>query len=81
MLLKSVKNSLNNLTNREISYIIVTGGVTNLSGFPSLIEQEFSNEKVICNMTSLGVRSNAYSSSYGVIQYFDNKMTFRDIKY
>lgn len=80
-LLKSVKNEVNNLTNREISYIIITGGVTNLSGFAYLIEQMFDYEKIICNMTPLGIRSNVYSTCFGLIKYFNNKMKFRDIDF
>ena len=32
-------------------------------------------------MITLGVRSNEFSSSSGLIKYFDSKMNFRDIKY
>ena len=80
-MLKNVKNEINNLTNREISYIIITGGITNISGFPYLLDDEFPYEKVICNMTVLGARSNIYSTSFGLIKYFDNKMKFRDINF
>ena len=78
-MIKSVKNEINSLTNREISYIIITGGVTNLVGFPYLIDEMFNyDNKIIANITSLGVRSNAFTSSFGLIKYFDNKMKFRD---
>ncbi len=80
-MIKSVKKEINNLTNREISYIIVTGGITNLSGFPYLLEKEFDMEKIICNLTPLGIRNNIYSSSFGLIKYFENKMNFRDVDY
>ena len=80
-IIKSVKNEINNLTNREISYIIITGGITNLSGFPYLMENEFSYEKIICNITPIGIRSNIYSTSYGIIKYTDKKMNFREIDY
>ena len=80
-IIKSVKNEINNLTNREISYIIVTGGITNLMGFPYIIDEEFNCEKIITNITTLGVRSNIYSASIGFIKYFDYKMKFRNIDY
>lgn len=80
-IIKSVKNEINNLTNREISYIIVTGGITNLVGFPYLMDSEFTCDKIIGNITSLGVRSNVYSASFGLIKYFDYKMRFRNIDY
>lgn len=80
-ILKSVKSEVNDLTNREISYIIVTGGITNMSGFPYLLEEEFDIEKIICNITPIGIRSNVYSTSMGLIKYINNKMQFREIDY
>ena len=61
-ILKSVKLEVNNLTNKEISYIIVTGGITNMSGFPYLLDTEFDIEKIICNITPIGIRSNIYGA-------------------
>ena len=78
-LLKLAKKSINNLTNRKISYIIITGGITNIAGFAYLLDNELDYEKIICNMTTLGIRSNTYSTSFGLIKYFDEKMKFRDI--
>ena len=80
-IIKSVKLEINNLTNREISYIIVTGGITNMSGFSYLLEDEFDVEKIICNVTPVGIRSNIYSSSLGLVKYIDKKMKFREINY
>lgn len=80
-ILKSVKSEINNLTNRSISYIIITGGVTNLVGFPYLVEEEFKMDKVIANLTTIGVRSNMYSTSFGLIKYFAYKAKSRNIDY
>lgn len=80
-MIKNVKIEVNNLTNREINYIIITGGITNINGFSNLMDDEFNYEKIICNITPLGIRSNIYSSCYGAIKYYDNKMKFRDIEY
>ena len=80
-MIKNVKMEVNNLTNRDINYIIITGGITNINGFPNLMDDEFNYEKIICNITPLGIRSNIYSSCYGAIKYYDNKMKFRDIEY
>ena len=79
-MLKNVKQEVNDLTNREISYIIISGGVTNLTGFSYLIDEEFSYDKIICNITPLGIRSNIYSTCLGSIKYFANKMKFRDME-
>ena len=80
-MIKNVKLEVNDLTNREISYIIVSGGVTNLIGFSYLLDEEFSFDKVICNITPLGIRSNVYSSCLGSIKHFDSKISFRDMNY
>ena len=80
-ILKSVKSEINNLTNRSISYIIINGGVTNLVGFPYLVEEEFKMDKVIANLTTIGVRSNMYSTSFGLIKYFAYKAKSRNIDY
>lgn len=80
-MIKSVKNEINNLTNREISYIIISGGITNLVGFPYIIDSEFNCDKIITNMTNLGTRDNMYSTSFGFVKYFDYKMKFRNIDY
>ncbi len=80
-IIKNVKLEVNRLTNREISYIIITGGITNLTGFPYLLDITFDCDKVISNMITLGVRSNIYSASLGFIKYYDNKLNFRDIKH
>ncbi len=80
-ILKSVKNEINNLTNRTISYIIITGGITNLVGFPYLVDEEFKFDKIVSNITSIGVRNNIYSTSLGLNKYFAYKAKSRNIDY
>ena len=80
-ILKSVKNEINNLTNRSISYIIITGGITNLVGFPYLVEEEFKINKIVSNITTIGTRNNIYSTSLGLIKYFAYKEKSRNIDY
>ncbi len=78
-LLKNVKKSLKNLTNREISYIIITGGISDIPGFNYLIENIFGDITRMINMNTMGVRSNIYSSCYGSIKYYVDKLAIRDI--
>lgn len=80
-LLKSVKKSLNTLTNREISYIIVTGGISNIAGFNYLLENVFGDITYMISMNTLGVRNNIYSTCYGMIKYYFDKLTLRGIDY
>ena len=80
-ILKLAKNEIKNLTNREIRYIIVTGGLTELSGFSYLVEQEFGFVAKVCNIPVMGVRHNKFSSCYGVTKYFDDKLELRGKHY
>ena len=80
-LLKLAKNEIKNLTNREIRYIIITGGLTELSLFSRIVEEEFGFVAKVNNMTNLGVRHNSFSSCFGIIKYFDDKLTLRGKTY
>ncbi|MBR2828285.1 MAG: cell division protein FtsA [Bacilli bacterium] len=80
-LLKLAKNEIKNLTNREIRYIIVTGGLSEISGFTYLIEQEFGFIAKVCSNPTMGVRHNQFSSCFGVIKYFDEKLALREKHY
>ncbi len=78
---KNVKNSLNNLTNREISYIIITGGISNLPGFDYLLDNIFHNIAHSIDLNIIGVRNNIYTSCVGMIKYYYDKLEVRGIKY
>ena len=78
-ILKNVKKSLKTLTNREISYIIVTGGISDIPGFNYLLESLFGDITYMVNMNTMGVRSSIYSSSFGAIKYYCDKLELRDI--
>lgn len=77
-LLKLSKKQINNLTNRKISYIIVTGGITELTGFNSVVENTLGINASMLNNNIIGIRNNKFSSAAGIIKYFDKKMTLRD---
>lgn len=80
-LLKLAKKSINNLTNRKISYIIVTGGITELTGFGYIVENVLGINASTLNITTLGIRNNKYSAAMGIIKYFHEKLKLRDIDY
>lgn len=80
-ILKLAKNEIKNLTKREISYIIVTGGLSELAGFQYLVENVFGIEAKVCNITIMGIRNNKYSSALGVVKYFDDKLSLRGRTY
>ncbi len=80
-LLKLSKNEIKNLTNREIRYIIVTGGLSELQGFNHLIEDTFNGLAKVCKISTIGIRHNKYSSAFGVIKYFNEKLSLRGRDY
>ena len=76
-ILKLAKNEIKNLTKREIRYIIVTGGLSELAGFQYIVENVFELKAKVCNINVMGIRHNKYSSALGVIKYFDDKLSLR----
>lgn len=76
-LLKLAKKEINDLTNRKISYIIVTGGISELNGFGNIVEDVFGLDGSVLNIQTMGIRSNKYSSAIGIIKYFHEKMKLR----
>lgn len=80
-ILKNVKKDLNNLTNREISYIIITGGVSNLPGFDYLIENILGDKTYSISINTIGVRNNIYTSCVGMLKYYYDKLKIRGINY
>lgn len=80
-LLRLAKKQINILTNREISYIIITGGISELAGFEYVVENVFDRRCSILDINTMGIRSNMYSSSYGIVKYFHNKLDLRGLSY
>lgn len=80
-ILKLAKNEIKNLTNREIRYIIISGGITEISCFNNLVEQEFGFVAKVCNINTMGIRHNKFSSCYGITKYFDDKLSLRGKDY
>lgn len=80
-MLKLAKKQINLLTNREISYIIITGGISELAGFEYVVENIFDRRASTLNIKEMGIRSNVYSSCYGIIKYFHHKLNLRGQSY
>lgn len=80
-LLKNVKSELNNLTNREIGYIIISGGITSMLGFSAIVEDLFLKNSTVMNLGVVGIRNNKFSNAYGSIKYFVEKLELREKEY
>ncbi len=77
-ILSMVKKEINHLTKKEISYIILSGGVTESVDFNLILESVFSKNATVTHISEIGVRNNKFSSCVGMIKYFNNKMAFRN---
>lgn len=77
-ILELSKKQIKFLTKERISYIIVTGGTSELDGFKSVFKEIFGKSVEISKVDELGVRNNIYSSSLGVIKLYAEKLKFRE---
>ena len=80
-ILNLCSNEIKNLTNRKISYIIVTGGLSEIKGMDHLIDIYYGNIGILCSINVTGIRHNKYSSVLGGCMYFDDKLSFREKSY
>lgn len=80
-LLKNIKNQINNLTNKEIGYIIITGGVTSMLGFNAIISELFTKNVSVLTTGTIGIRDNKYVTCFGAIKYFVDKLNLREKEY
>ena len=79
-ILNLAKNELGLLTNKQIQYIIVTGGISNMVDFESTLNEiMFSARKG--NVELIGVRNNKYSTAVGNIIYFLNTLKLKGMDY
>lgn len=77
-ILELSKKQINLLTKKEISYIIITGGCTELEGFSKVYKEVFGKSHEVTNLDKLGVRNNKFSTALGIINYYYDKLKFRE---
>jgi len=80
-ILNLVKKEINYLTKKEISYIIFTGGSSEIKDFSVEIDSIFRNNASVYNLNTIGVRNNIFSTSIGMIKYFNEKISLKDREY
>ncbi len=81
VLLKNIKNEINRLTNREIGYIIITGGITSMLGFSAIVEDFFTRNASVLHLGMIGIRDNRYAAAFGSIKHFVEKLDLREKDY
>lgn len=77
-LVKVIKKNINLLTKKEISYIIITGGLSEIKDINLLINKTFNKNGKIGKINNLGARDNSYSVALGMLKYFNSKLLLRN---
>ena len=52
-----------------------------MAGFSTLVDKEFGFIAKVINIPIIGIRHNKYSSCYGTIRYFNDKLALRGKEY
>lgn len=80
-ILKLSRNQILLLTKHNISYIVITGGLTEIRAFKNLVYEILGKDVIIYSENTLGIRDNKYITCLGMIKYFINKMETRGKEY
>ena len=80
-ILKLARKQINLLTKKDIEYIVITGGLTEIKSFKNLVYEILGKDVIIYLMDEIGIRDNKYVTCLGMIKYFIEKMTVRGKDY
>lgn len=76
-ILSFVKKEIFSLTDKEINYIIVTGGTVNINYFDVELKKVLGENVSIGKVKMLGASDNRYSAVIGNIVYYINKLKLK----
>lgn len=76
-ILELAKKQLFLLTNKEIKYIIITGGSSEIPQMQYMVEEVLEDNAYVTNISDIGIRNNKYSTVIGLIKSFDRKLSMR----
>ena len=80
-LLKLARKQIFLLTKQNISYIVLTGGLTEIKAFKNLVYEILGKDVIIFMEDTLGVRDSKYITAMGMIKYLNSKMEVRCREY
>ena len=80
-ILKLARKQVSLLTKKEINYIIITGGMTEIKCFKNLVYEILGKDVIIYLMDIIGVRNNKYTTAFGMLKAFREKMKVRGREY
>lgn len=77
-ILNVAKNELKVLTNKQIRYIMVLGGITDMPGVNFVLEEIFGKISKTYTMNTLGIRKARFVTISGAIKHFVKKIKLRE---
>jgi len=80
-ILEFAKKQIFLLTKKEIQYIVLTGGLTEIKSFKNLVYEILGKDVIIYLMDEIGIRDNKYITAMGMTKYFIDKMAVRGKDY
>ena len=80
-ILNVAKNELKVLTNKQIRYIMILGGITDMPGFGFAVEDVLGDNAGIYTESTLGIRKARFITSSGAIKHFVKKINLRGKEY
>ncbi len=80
-ILNVAKNELKVLTNKQIRYIMVIGGITDMPGVKFVLEDVFGDNARTYTINTLGIRKARFITVLGAIKHFVNKISLRKKEY
>ena len=75
------KKQINLLTKKEISYIIVSGGISEIGYFDRFMEMSLGDKGILGNVEDIGARSNKYSVALGMLKYYNSRLKLRNAEF
>ncbi|MCR5307989.1 MAG: hypothetical protein K6E24_03240, partial [bacterium] len=76
-----IKKQINLLTKKEISYIILTGGISEMRYFNRFLDDSFNGKARLGVIEEIGARNNKYSVALGMIKYYNSRLKLRNVDY
>ena len=80
-ILELAKKQINLLTKREIEYIMITGGTSEMSDFHNLIDKVFTKPHILGKIDIVGARNNKFSATIGTIKYYNGRLKLKNKEY
>ena len=80
-ILNYAKKQILLLTKKNVDYIVLTGGLTEIKSFKNLVYEILGKDVIIYVMNEIGIRDNKYTTAMGMIKYYAEKMAVRGKEY